>query len=96
MQPIEFDDHGVTRFKRNEAVRYLLDNGGIDLTQLSMLVRSGTIPEADYMQLMQLIGYSVSGYGDLAYSDDDRTEWQASADRADNLADQLIKQREQQ
>ena len=35
MQPIEMDSDGTPRFKANEIVRYLLDNGGIDLNQIA-------------------------------------------------------------
>lgn len=64
MQPIEKDDRGVARFKRNEIVIYLLDNGGIDLNHLALM----NFSDEDRMQLAQLIGYSVSGFGDLSYA----------------------------
>lgn len=89
MQPIVVDDRGVVRFKRNAVVEYLLDKGGIDLNHLWPQVAMGRLPLADYMQLMQLIGYSVSGYGDLAWSDGDRSEWEASAAAADEIADRV-------
>lgn len=66
MQPIVLDGEGVARFKQNALVRYLLGAGGIDLNQLAMLPN---IPNEDHMQLAQLIGYSVSGFGDLSYAD---------------------------
>lgn len=66
MQPIEFDDQGTARFKQNALVRYLLDAGPIDLNQLAVLPN---IPNEDHEQLAQLIGYSVSGFGDLSYAD---------------------------
>jgi hypothetical protein len=65
MQPIEYDGHGVIRFKENKIVTYLLDNGGIDLNALAVLGFS----DEDRMQFAQLIGYSVSGFGDLHYAD---------------------------
>lgn len=40
MQPIVFDEHKVIRFKDNKIVRYLLDNGGIDLNDLSDLSKN--------------------------------------------------------
>lgn len=67
MQPIEWDGHGVIRFKRNEIVTYLLDNGGIDMNYLAMQDFS----DEDRMQFAQLIGYSVSGFGDLSYASDE-------------------------
>lgn len=63
MQPIVMVN-GVARFKENVLVRYLLDHGGIDLNRLALVKCS----REDRAQLAQLIGYSVSGYGDLSYS----------------------------
>lgn len=65
MQPLERDAAGVIRFKANPIVRYLLDNGPHDLNGIAALVKAGLFSHDDYSQLMQLIGYSVSGYGDL-------------------------------
>ncbi|KKW12847.1 MAG: hypothetical protein UY48_C0008G0022 [Candidatus Gottesmanbacteria bacterium GW2011_GWB1_49_7] len=61
IQPLEKDTHGVLRFKRNEVVCYLLDNGPFDLNQLAMMVFS----QEDREQFAQLIGYSLSGFNDL-------------------------------
>lgn len=63
IQPIVVDAHGVKRFRANEIVRYLLDNGRIDLNRLAVLPFSAD----DREQFAQLIGYSVSGFGDLSY-----------------------------
>lgn len=65
-QPIGFDDHGTIRFKQNGIVRMLLDDGPYDLNQLSLMVARGQFRAEDYTQLMQLIGYSVSGFGELS------------------------------
>jgi hypothetical protein len=60
----------VTRFRRNAIVRRLLDEGPLDLNSISM-----SNPEpADYAQLTQLIGYSVSGWGDLSTSPEHMVE----------------------
>ncbi len=64
MQPVQIDPDGVIRFKRNEIVRFLLDAGPYDLNKLAMMKWS----DEDREQLAQLIGYSVSGFGDLPYS----------------------------
>ena len=66
MQPIEMDD-GIARFKENRIVRYLLT-----LTTNARLADMSTlaiIPFSveDRVQFAQLIGYSVSGFGDLDY-----------------------------
>lgn len=64
MQPIVFVDK-VARFKKNNIVRFILDalreKNGIGLNELNLM----PFPAEDWEQFMQLIGYSVSGYGDL-------------------------------
>lgn len=67
MQPVVEDSEGVVRFQANDLVRDLLD--GLlkpDLNVIVALVARGRYCTADYEQLMQLVGYSVSGYGDLS------------------------------
>jgi len=72
MQPISLDKGGLARFKRNALVRYLLDAGPFDLHQLRLLPN---IPDEDWEQLAQLIGYTVGGFSDLSYvSDEARKE----------------------
>ena len=70
-QPIGWDGNGVIRFKRNAIVRALLDEcterGGLDLNAVSRGVARGQFTNEDQIQLAQLIGYSVSGFGDLDY-----------------------------
>lgn len=67
IQPLQLDDKGVLRFKENAIVRHLLDNGGIDLNNLACLEFS----REDREQFAQLIGYSLSGFGELGYVSDD-------------------------
>jgi len=67
IQPLEKDETGVLRFKANAIVRHLLDNGGIDLNQIACMEFS----REDREQFAQLIGYSLSGYGDLSYVSDE-------------------------
>jgi hypothetical protein len=62
-QPIGFDSTGVARFKANAIVNHLVDHYPDGLNALAMHFMD-THPE-DYTQLMQLIGYSVSGFGGL-------------------------------
>lgn len=64
IQPIVLDEHGVVCFKANKIVDYLLKNGGIDLNRLALL----DFTDNDREQFAQLIGYSVSGFGDLPYA----------------------------
>lgn len=85
MQRIELDDHGVIRFRMNKIIRDAVDSGAIDLNKIAVMDYSA----ADRMQLAQLIGYSVSGYGDLSYSS------QKSVRIADGVAEKLRRKREQ-
>lgn len=62
-QPLETDKNGILRFKQNAIVRYLLDNGPHDLNAIALLPFSAE----DRSQFAQLIGYSLSGYGELDY-----------------------------
>lgn len=82
MQKIERADDGVIRFKQNQMVRHLLDwasERGMDLNEMALL----NFPREDWEQFAQLIGYSVSGFGDLSYAS---PEVVAAADiRADRL-----------
>jgi hypothetical protein len=70
IQPLEKDDFGVIRFKRNAIVDHLLDKGGIDLNQIACMEFS----DEDRQQFAQLIGYSLSGYSELGYVSDDAYE----------------------
>lgn len=70
MQPVDFDGksqlgspRGVIRFKQNAIVRWLLENGGLDLNDIARQ----NFSDDDRTQFAQLIGYSVSGFGDLSY-----------------------------
>lgn len=63
MQPIVLDEHGTVRFQGNAIVRYLLDVKGINMNDLAII----PFTREDREQFAQLIGYSVSGYGDLSY-----------------------------
>lgn len=63
MQPIEVDPDGILRFKANKIVRFLLDAGPFDMNAIARMEFS----KRDREQFAQLIGYSVSGFGDLSY-----------------------------
>jgi hypothetical protein len=73
LQPIYSDENGVKRFRKNKIVCYLLDNGGLDLNDLSAALGEKKYNE-DWEQFAQLIGYSVSGFGDLDYVSDETFE----------------------
>jgi len=63
IQPV-LSVNNVLRFKENAIVSYLLDNGGITLNDIAFLDFS----DEDREQFAQLIGYSLSGFGDLYYT----------------------------
>lgn len=66
IQPLSNED-GVLRFKKNSIVVFLLNNGGFDLHKLAMMDFS----KEDREQFVQLIGYSLSGFGELSYVSDE-------------------------
>ena len=64
---------------------FLLDEWpGGNLNELIMLVHSGKFSFADYSHLMQLIGYSLSGFGELSTTTD------AVYDQADRKAEAML------
>lgn len=74
MQPIGFDGQsnensprGVIRFKSNAIIEYLFRTGKLDLNEIGIMVQGGMFPAEDEVQIAQLLGYSVSGFGDLSY-----------------------------
>lgn len=85
MQPVVLDSHGVARFKANAIVRHLIDHGSINLNDIARLPFS----LEDRAQLAQLIGYSVSGFGDLGYAPP------AVVAEADAKAEELLKSKAQ-
>lgn len=73
MQPLAIDAHGTIRFKENPIVRKLLDYStehGYGLNEIAL----DEFEVEDQMQLAQLIGYSLSGYGSLSYVTDESYE----------------------
>lgn len=60
----------MIRFRKNDIVDFLLKQGLFDLIQISQM----NFSQEDYTQLMQLIGYSVNGYGTLNTSPSDLIE----------------------
>lgn len=86
MQPVVWDGRRVIRFKANKIVNYLLEwasSRGCNLNDLARM----DFAKDDRTQFAQLIGYSVSGAGDLPYFD------RALLARADAEASKLASQR---
>ncbi|WP_343446508.1 hypothetical protein [Enterobacter hormaechei] len=77
MQPLVIDAHGTLRFKKNLIVRKLLDYATEHGYGLNEMAREEFDAE-DRMQLAQLIGYSLSGYGTLSYVTDESYECAAA------------------
>lgn len=78
LQPIHVVGE-VIRFKKNAIVEFLLREGGFDMNSLGSMGFS----KADQEQFAQLIGYSVSGFGELSYCS------KAAVRAADAVADSL-------
>lgn len=87
MRPIVIAEDGVIRFQENKVVRLLVDRARERGYSLNELVRD--LPEAspDWDEFYQLIGYSVSGYGDLSRVSPE------SVEAADTIAVKLSKTR---
>jgi len=60
MQPIDIFSNGIARFKENKIVSYLSEGRHNEIAAMDF-------SDEDRMQFAQLIGYSISGYGDLSY-----------------------------
>jgi hypothetical protein len=90
IQPIVKDINGTLRFKANAIVRYLLDfnagghgkPGHIDMNTLAVMDFS----QEDREQFAQLIGYSLSGFGELSYVSNDTYE--TAANMAEKSSDE--------
>lgn len=70
LQPIVVDERGVARFKPNKIVCALLQwssERGMGMNELWIKF----LPDEDWEQFAQLIGYSVGGAADLSYFSDE-------------------------
>ena len=77
MQPLVWDGD-VVRFRRNKIVEYLFNTGRLNLNDIACM----PFDAEDRQQIAQLLGYSVSGYGELNYvTDDSYAEARAAADK---------------
>jgi hypothetical protein len=75
----------VPRFRENKLISILLaeaEKSGFDLNTVALMNARGEVEDHDVIQLMQLIGYSVSGYGDLTYVQRHQTKALVPADEA--------------
>lgn len=80
MQPIHVAPDGYVRFAANRLVRHLLDEATAgrkcDMNALAWV----EVTQSERMQFAQLIGYSISGYGELSYVTDESYDaaWKAA------------------
>lgn len=78
--------------ERNGIIRWLLQNGPGDMNEIAeqgVLEMTGRgFSQKDYEQFAMLIGYSVSGAGDLSYFSP------AMINRADVIAEQMVAERD--
>ena len=58
-------DGKIARFQPNKIVQYLFKTGRLNLNEIACL----GFDDDDHMQIAMLLGYSVSGFGDLSYAD---------------------------
>ncbi len=66
MQPIYRDENGRARFRGNKIVRWMLDQSALGRTFDLNTIATQDFPQADYVQLMRLIGYSLAGFHELS------------------------------
>ena len=78
LQPIERDEHGTIRFKKNQIVSDLSDAGSLRGFDMNYIVGRNKYSQTDLEQFAQLIGYSISGFHELPYVSDE-TALEASA-----------------
>lgn len=69
IQPLQKGADGVLRFRANPLVQHLLEVGKAHGCGLNELAIHPAATADDHQQLAQLIGYSLSGYGELSYVD---------------------------
>lgn len=63
IQPVGEDKHGMMRFKENAIVRFLLNTSKFNLNDIAEM----NFSIEDHEHLAQLIGYSLTGFFDLDY-----------------------------
>lgn len=67
IQPLYVDGDGVVRFKANRIVQWMLDMGRQGVRFDLNVIAATPFSTDDREQLAQLIGYSLSGFGELSY-----------------------------
>jgi hypothetical protein len=67
MQPIEVAADGNIRFRQNAIVNWLWESGKVSLNEILAVASDRSMPIEDIEQFWQMLGYSVSGFGDLSF-----------------------------
>lgn len=70
LQPVFRDPQGTLRFKANGIVQALLDRNGFDLNDLAE-INLGSFSVHEWCQFASLIGYSLCGFSELSYTNDE-------------------------
>lgn len=65
IQPLINDEHGALRFKENKIVSFLFAEYQKNKPEINLSF--GNFSQDDREQFAQLIGYSLSGFGELSY-----------------------------
>lgn len=73
MQPISTDELGVARFERNLIIDWLCTEKS-NMNEVAIYAAENGIDEKYQQQVAQLVGYSISGYGNLSYVNDENYE----------------------
>lgn len=64
IQPVEADEHGAQRFKKNEIVTWMIDELGDQAWHRIMIT---PFPREDREQFIQLLGHSLANASDEEY-----------------------------
>jgi hypothetical protein len=72
MREVVLDSAGVARFKANAIVDWLFETGRINLNDIA--IQRDKFPVEDVEEFWQMLGYSVSGYGDLSFAQPETVE----------------------
>ncbi|UTD55908.1 hypothetical protein [Halomonas sp. MS1] len=73
MQPVSIDSRGSIRFEENPIISHLAREVS-NLNDIAIWCAVNEVDAKYQEQLAQLIGYSVSGYGELSYVSDESFE----------------------
>jgi hypothetical protein len=73
-QPIGIAPDGIVRFKPNALLRLLVDGGHINLNVVILRAQESRIPDEDLAQFWQLLGTSISAFGEHDFVSSEEAE----------------------